>query len=364
MSNQTLPKRFLIRNVIGECLLAVPVLVATLKGLTIYSDIGPNHWQATDWYISNDFGFVRRGIFGGVLREIASSWNGFNVNTFAFLITVVAMWAAALIVILYSRSIPYFNRFLVLYSPAFFPTFVLWDESAGGRKEALAIIIITLFLLMSMSKKFWVNRFKLVLVMVVLPFAILVHESVFLFCTPVIVFEFALNYFVSAKTYMNKLIFMNMAARVFIALLPSCIAMLAAYIYSKPGLTQVYSICESWQEVYPDLICSPPTGAFGALLDQGEYVQMIKNAFSKPLVYIELIISVFYLMALTKSFCVPVVIGKLRGQVSREYIKNVRSSFFVCDNNIFYCSSLRIRCGLWEVVFGCFYKRSINFCRE
>ena len=130
-----------------EALLLLPAIVATVNGFLFAIRKGSDSWMATDWYISNEFGFVRRGLLGGLLRQVSGHMGAVDINIFAFSITILALLIVSMITVFCSRNLPYVSRLALVFSPAFYTLFVLLDPNAGGRKEALSILLIVSYAL-------------------------------------------------------------------------------------------------------------------------------------------------------------------------------------------------------------------------
>ena len=82
-------------HLLKEALLMLPAIAATVNLLLFAVWKGAESWQATDWYISNEFGFVRRGLSGGLLRQISEQVSWLDINLFAFSITAMAVFAVS-----------------------------------------------------------------------------------------------------------------------------------------------------------------------------------------------------------------------------------------------------------------------------
>ena len=124
-------------HLLKEALLMLPAIAATVNLLLFAVWKGAESWQATDWYISNEFGFVRRGLLGGLLRQISEQVSWLDINLFAFSITAMAVFAASVVTVSNSRDLPYLNRFAIMFSPAFYTFFILLETGGGGRKNSI-----------------------------------------------------------------------------------------------------------------------------------------------------------------------------------------------------------------------------------
>ena len=175
-------------HLLKEALLMLPAIAATVNLLLFAVWKGAESWQATDWYISNEFGFVRRGLLGGLWRQISEQVSWLDINLFAFSITAMVVFAASVVTVSNSRDLPYLNRFAIMFSPAFYTFFILLETGGGGRKEALSILLILSYALSQRLKSCFGNLVGIVLLVIGLPVVALIHESNFLFSAPILFF--------------------------------------------------------------------------------------------------------------------------------------------------------------------------------
>ena len=305
---------FLNRGVIAyslqEALLLLPAVVATVNGFLFAFRKGSDSWMATDWYISNEFGFVRRGLLGGLLRQASEQLGGLNINIFAFSITLSSLLIVSTIVVFNSRNLPYVNRLAIAFSPAFYPLFILLEPSAGGRKEVLSMLLIVSYALSQRLQGRYKKLVGIFLVVVGLPVITLIHESNLLFSAPILFFILLINYISDNSRDSLRWFGRTFATAVFRALsllVPGLAAFFFAYLYSTPDPNIVEGICASWQPIVHDLSCSPLPAALGALASQDGYSESIKFAFSRPQIYVQILYSVLYVSLLVNAFCCPVV---------------------------------------------------------
>ncbi|QNI60878.1 hypothetical protein [Synechococcus sp. TAK9802] len=293
-----------------EALLLLPAVVATVKGFLFVVRQGSGSWMATDWYISNEFGFVRRGLLGGLLRQASEQLGGLDINIFAFSITLLSLLIVSTVAVFNSRNLPYINRFAIAFSPAFYPLFILLDPNAGGRKEALSMLLIVSY---ALSQRLQGRYKKLVgtfLIVVGLPAITLIHESNLLFSAPVLFFIILINYISDNSRDSLRWFGRTFGAavvRALVLLVPGLAAFFFAYLHSTPDPYIVKSICTSWQPIVRDLSCNPLPAALGALASQDGYLESIKIAFSRPRIYAQILYSVFYVFLLVNAFCCPIV---------------------------------------------------------
>ena len=305
---------FLNRGVIAyslqEALLLLPAVVATVNGFLFVFRKGSDSWMATDWYISNEFGFVRRGLLGGLLRQVSEQLGGLNINIFAFSITSSSLLIVSAIAVFNSRNLLYVNRLAIAFSPAFYPLFILLEPIAGGRKEVLSMLLIVSY---ALSQRLQGRYKKLVgnfLLVVGLPAITLIHESNLLFSAPILFFIILINYISDnsgdSLRWFGRT-FATAVVRALSLLVPGLAAFFFAYLHSTPDPNIVESICTSWQPIVRDLSCNPLPAALGALVSQDGYSERIKFAFSRPQIYAQILYSVFYVCLLVNAFCCPVV---------------------------------------------------------
>ena len=313
-----------------EALLLLPAIVATVNGFLFAIRKGSDSWMATDWYISNEFGFVRRGLLGGLLRQVSGHMGAVDINIFAFSITTLALLIVSVITVFCSRNLPYISRLALVFSPAFYTLFVLLDPNAGGRKEVLSILLIVSYALSQKLRGWCKNLIGIFLIVVALPAITLIHESNLLFSAPILLFMFMINFvsenhFGSLRRYRRE--FVMALVRSFFLLTPGFIAFFFAYLYSKPDLIVVQGICLSWQPIVSDLSCNPLPAALGALASQYGYLERIKFAFIGPQIYVQIAYSILYIFLVINAFCCPVVVQKTES--SNSYIERTKVRFCV-----------------------------------
>lgn len=296
------------------CIMALPALLAGVRGYKYFSRLGPNSWESTDWYISNDFGFVRRGLLGGALRAVATSFDWFNVNLLTFLLTIIVVFTVSVLLIAKARNISYSTRLALAFSPAFYPVYFLWDPHGGGRKEVLAIVFVLAYLLIARAKGMIWNAARPWLVLLVLPLLTLAHEGIFFFSAPILIFAMVIDWINGDRTWSNGLSELLPLARSLALVIPAFFALFAAFVYSSPPVTQVEAICRSWQIAYESLTCIPlpsalqalaGTGSFGA---EGEsYFSFIARTYEKPFIYIQWLLAFGYVIVLIGACLIPLV---------------------------------------------------------
>ncbi len=295
-------------------IMAAPALLAALHGYIYFTDLSPASWQAADWYISNDFGFTRRGLLGGSLRAAATTFDWLSVNWFAYLLTIIAIFAVTVLLILKARTISLSAQLALAFSPVFYQNFILWDPAGGGRKDSLAIIFVLIYLMLANAKKRYLNTISTILVALTLPLLTLVHEAIFFFCAPILVFVMVINWINRNRDWSKVFSALLPLARSLCLFIPALIALLAAFFYSTPPVEQVEAICRSWQSVYSDLSCIPLPSALMALAgtenhgnSSSSYFDTIMASYGSPEIYVEWIFTFGYVIALIAACFVPLV---------------------------------------------------------
>ena len=296
-------------------IMAAPALLAALYGYIYFTDLSPAGWQATDWYISNDFGFTRRGLLGGSLRALAITFDWLSVNWLAYLLTIIAAFAVSVLLILKARTISLSAQLALAFSPVFYQNFILWDPAGGGRKDALAIIFVLIYLLLANAKQRYLNTISSILAALILPLLTLVHEAIFFFCAPILIFVMTINWINRSRDWSKGFSALLPLARSLSLFIPTLIALLAALVYSTPSVDQVESICRSWQIVYSDLSCIPLPAAFSSLAGTENYGEiggnssfdLIVASYRSPKIYAEWIFTFGYVIALMAACFVPLV---------------------------------------------------------
>ena len=259
-------------------MMAIPALLAAATGYANLKHLGPASWPATDWYISNDFGFTRRGILGGALRNAATTFDWLDINLLGFLLTFITVFAITILLILKARTISLSAQLALAFSPVFYQNFLLWDPGAGGRKDSLAIIFVLIYLLLANAKKPILKTISSLLIILVLPLLTLAHEALFFFCTPILIFVIAIDWINGSRDWNKGFSELLPLARSLCLFVPALIALLAAFVYSTPPVDQVEAICRSWQIVYPDLSCTPLPASFTSLTGTEDYAEIFGNS--------------------------------------------------------------------------------------
>lgn len=299
-------------GLIFSFILALPALLAGVHGYKYFSQLGAGSWQSTDWYISYDFGFVRRGLLGGPLRIAASKFDWLNINIFLLFLTIFAVISITILLIIKTKNINFSARAALAFSPAFYPVFLMWDPQGGGRKEALAIIFIMVYMFLASKKNSIWKKARLLMSLLVLPLLILAHESVFFFAVPILIFATAIDWINDGRNWSKGISEIFPLLRSLVFLIPSFIALLAAFLYSKPPVDQVEAICRSWQIAYQTLVCTPLPAALDALAGTGRnYFKEIVDSYNAPLLYGQWLLAFGYVIALTVACLVPLVNNRI-----------------------------------------------------
>lgn len=346
-------------HLLKEALLMLPAIAATVNLLLFAVWKGAESWQATDWYISNEFGFVRRGLLGGLLRQISEQVSWLDINLFAFSITAMAVFAASVVTVSNSRDLPYLNRFAIMFSPAFYTFFILLETGGGGRKEALSILLILSYALSQRLKSCFGNLVGIVLLVIGLPVVTLIHESNFLFSAPILFFMLSIDFLLESSfesLYRFRRESIMALIRKFLLLVPGCIAFFFAYLYSSPELSVVQSICASWQAILSDLGCNPLPAALGALASQDGYLERINFVFRKPNIYAQIAYSLLYVFLIMNAFCCPIVQNFASGSSFLERSKIRFSVFFLAF--IAFLSSLPLY--IFAVDYGRWFSTTVT----
>ena len=271
-----------------ELLMLLPALLASIRGYHYTLQLGPGSWQATDWYVRFGFGLVRRGVFGDLLHAVASHFQPFSINGFAYVLTLVAIWGVSLFLVSRTRQASPLTRLVLAWSPVFYPTFYLWDPQAGGRKDVLSLLFLVAFLLAdSLSSRLQAFARQL-LVCVVLPIFVLSHEAVFFFCMPFVLFW---QLFVaSGLDWFGRFGWLQCRAllKSLLPCVPAGLALALAFFYARPSVAQVEDICRSWMSIEPSLSCARLPAALEALagleasaVNGSTYFQRIVHAYAQ-----------------------------------------------------------------------------------
>jgi hypothetical protein len=119
--------------------------------------LGGDLWLSGDWLINYSGGFVRRGLFGEVYRNIFPEGQLGLWYLFAFQCSLYALILYFLIKYLTKEDFSWPSLVLVC-SPASF-AFIGWDERAFARKESLGFVIL---MIMAMAVKKTGTSFRII----------------------------------------------------------------------------------------------------------------------------------------------------------------------------------------------------------
>ena len=307
--------------------MALPALLAAAEGYISAKSLGPASWPATDWYISNDFGFTRRGLLGGALRAAANSFDWFDVNLLGFLLTMIAVFSVTTLLILKARNISLTAQLALALSPVFYQNFILWDPTAGGRKDSLAIIFVLIYLLLSSAKKPILKTASSLLILIILPLLTLAHEGIFFFCAPILIFTITVDWIKAGRDWRKGGSELLPLAKSLSLFIPTLITLLIVLIHSTTSVDQAEEICKSWQIIYPELSCIPLPASLTSLTGTENYAEiggispfgggsssfdLIRGTYGRPMIYLEWIFMFSYAIALIGACFVPLVESSLR----------------------------------------------------
>lgn len=148
-----------------------------------YSNV--SSWQITEWLISYDGGFVRRGIGGEIIKILSSTFE--LAPSLIIIILSVASWLL-LVTLVLKVSKGVFPSYIVL-SPVFLGMPVYSDFLV--RKDVLGLLILAVSLLVI---KFWSGLRKYATVNILFTFGVLNHESIIFYGIPLVILaEFVTN---------------------------------------------------------------------------------------------------------------------------------------------------------------------------
>ena len=186
-------------------------ILSSIKGYKLYLAKGLNSWQATEFMISYDSGFIRRGLIGTIFKPFLTNIPEININLITLIFSLFAIWLLVYIISLQASLKNTLNKTAIVLSPLFYPLFFFNDPQGGGRKEVFAIIFICL---LSILKYLIPNINKRIIYLIwsiSLPFLVLSHEASFFFLAPYLLFNiflFELNSEINSGLILYKNIFL------------------------------------------------------------------------------------------------------------------------------------------------------------
>lgn len=107
---------------------------------------GGNSWKQGDWLINNENGFIRRGVFGSALLDLAAVLGMNPVRLVVYLQVALVLAVAGLTWAALQRLQPRATLWLLLIGPGFFLRFWALDLQGGLRKELIAFLALALLL--------------------------------------------------------------------------------------------------------------------------------------------------------------------------------------------------------------------------
>lgn len=136
---------------------------------------GGNSWKQGDWLINNDGGFIRRGVFGSALLDVAALLGMNPVRLVVFLQVGLVLAVAGLTWAAVQRLQPRATLWLLLIGPGFFVRFWALDLQGGLRKELIAFL--ALALLAFAATRVGSGRVLALLATVIYLISIVAHEA-------------------------------------------------------------------------------------------------------------------------------------------------------------------------------------------
>ena len=82
-------------KILTTLLMALPAILATVRGFSFFKHLQPGSWPTSDWLISYEAGPIRRGLTGYFLREVAKLIPTLNIVEVSFILTATAALATS-----------------------------------------------------------------------------------------------------------------------------------------------------------------------------------------------------------------------------------------------------------------------------
>ncbi len=207
--------------------------------LKLYDNaISRDAWQYGEWLINYQNGFVRRGIIGELIFNLAKLFNNNLELSFLIITSFISL-------IYYLLSYFFFKKielnkiwYFILFSPIFYFFFIVISK-VGINKFILFYIFYLSYLLFLCSKKYSINRNFLFFL--IFPLMLLIHEA-FIFFIP---FLFLPIIFILKKNNYNYFIFQSLVTILF-----SLIIIFVLYL-NKGSLIHTEIICNSLNDYAP-----------------------------------------------------------------------------------------------------------------
>jgi hypothetical protein len=225
--------------------ISLGILLFVITNYVISISHQADAYQIGDWLINYQGGFVRRGLMGQIIFEIAST-----AAQAIWLIVLIqigfVLSTAYLILRLYLHTSKTITWWIFLFSPAFFLLFPLYNVGGGFRKEIVVFFALSALawgLNSKVPKRFWVMISTLTYAI-----AAFSHESAAL-CLPFFIY-------LVFQAYQAQAISKN--TFVILALAYGFIAFIAlgAASYFQGSLQTSERICQSWLEKgFDNAIC-------------------------------------------------------------------------------------------------------------
>lgn len=159
-------------------LFSVVLLIAPLILHISWAYGNINSWQITEWLISYDGGFVRRGIGGEIVKILSST---FELSPPLIIIILSVISWLALVFFIFQLSRDLIPSYLIL-SPVFLGMPIYADFL--HRKDVLGLLLLAISLLVIRG---WSGIGKYVAVNFLLLFGLLNHESIVFYGFPIVI---------------------------------------------------------------------------------------------------------------------------------------------------------------------------------
>jgi hypothetical protein len=164
-------------NVLGFLAFILLALPAAFQAVRFSTPWGSNSWQITEWFITYDGGFVRRGLLGGPLR-FASEFLDVPPSLIAISISALS-WIA--MTVLFLRLNKGRIKLYIIFSPLLLGMPIFSNFFIG--KDVFQLLIFTVSLLLLKTK---ISPLKIVIVNFLCCIAVLNHEAFLFFGLPII----------------------------------------------------------------------------------------------------------------------------------------------------------------------------------
>jgi hypothetical protein len=282
--------------------LALPGVKAVAEAIQLGLSSDINSWESTEFLISYASGFVRRGLAGTALL----AWRDWlPLPHPLFLTTMLAMLTIISVTYLVVKNVlklSLFDAWLICYSPLIYPLFVAFDARPAARKDGFVFVFV--IVLLWLLRRFQSKRLSVQFVfgLILLPALTFVHEMM-----PMLLLgPFLLIVFLERRS--RSLSVRQSLSVCGVLALPSFLALIPCFLFSRPSPEFVQNMCLSWQAYYPDLRCSLQSlpGAFSTLADYSVPDDMLGWIHTTSRIRLESALAAVYLLAF---ICAP--LGRL-----------------------------------------------------